>query len=136
VQRADVLEYLDTHRGQPPVASTQITVENRTYISIYALLTWAGGHIGGVRIQATQHTEDEPRLAEGSGNIGYPSGSIPCEYVWYDLQVLDLNNGGLTRDGVTGRVVGGTAFAQRQARGNSWWIFEDTPEQGYRLRQR
>jgi hypothetical protein len=105
------------------MASTQITVENRTDIRIYALLTWAGGHIGGVEIQ--------PR--PGGAGPG-PSGNIPCEYVWYDLQILDPSKG-FTRD-VTG-VVGGHgmpgAEKSKQARGGTSWIFERTEKQEYRL---
>lgn len=110
------------------MASTQITVENRTDIPIYALLTWAGGHIGGVVIQALQ----APPRPGGTGHRRPESGSIPCEYVWYDLSILD-DRDGKTRD-MTG-VVGGTTLVKKQARGNTSWIFQPPQpgEQGYQL---
>jgi hypothetical protein len=113
------------------MASTKITVENRTDIPIYALLTWAGGHIGGVNIPAAQTPPKRPG-AEGTGHHreSYPSGNIPCEYVWYDFSILDPRQG-LTRD-MTG-VIGGHTLAKNQARGSTSWIFELTAEQGYRL---
>jgi hypothetical protein len=112
------------------MASTQITVVNRTDIAIYALLTWAGGHIGGVDIPAAQTPPTRPG-AEGTGHHreSYPSGNVPCEYVWYDFSIIDKRYG-LTRD-MTG-VVGGHTLAQKQARGSTSWTFERT-EQGYRL---
>jgi hypothetical protein len=126
-------EYLKTRRGQLTMASTQITVENLTLIPIYALVTWAGGHIGGVRIQGPKTPARRPG-AEGTGydRADFQSGSIPCEWVWYDLKVLDPN--GLRSDG-TG-VVGGYTFAQRQTRGGTSWIFEPAPLGGYQLRER
>jgi len=125
-------EDLKTHRGQPTMASTQITVENLTLIPIYALLTWAGGHIGGVNIQGPKAPPRRPG-AEGTGHHreDFQSASIPCEYVWYDLAILDPN--GLISD-PTG-VVGGRTLAQTQARGSTSWIFEPAG-QGYRLRER
>jgi len=94
------------------MASTQITVENRTDIPIHALLTWAGGHIGMVDI--------EPKPGAGPP----PSGSIPCEYVLYDLWIIDQRYGSLTRD-ITG-VVGGTALVKKQAGGGTSWVFDGT----------
>jgi hypothetical protein len=102
------------------MSATQITVENRTDVPIYALLTWAGGHVGGVVIQPARDT--------------YSSGNIPCEYVYYDFSILD-NRYGLTRDGEIGGVVGGTTLAKKQARGSTSWIFQRTGEQ-YELVQR
>jgi hypothetical protein len=113
------------------MASTQITVENWTDIPIYALLTFAGGHIGLADIQASQKPPTRPG-AEGTGHHreSYPSGAIPCEYVYYDLWILDHRYG--LRSDVTG-VVGGTDLVpKKQARGGSSWRFEGT-EQGYRL---
>jgi hypothetical protein len=103
------------------VSSTQITVENRTDVPIYALLLWAGGHIGGVVVQP-------------AAGATYSSGNIPCEYVWYDFSILD-NRYGLTRDGVVGGVVGGTTLAKKQARGSTSWIFQRSGEQ-YELVER
>jgi hypothetical protein len=113
------------------MASTQITVENWTDVPIYALLTFGGGHIGLADIQASQKPPTRSG-AEGTGHHRetYPSGAIPCEYVYYDPWILD-HRYGLTRDG-TG-VVGGTTLVQKQARGGSSWRFEGTGEQGYRL---
>jgi hypothetical protein len=112
------------------MASTKITVENRTAIPVYALLTWAGGHIGGTDIPAVPAPPRRPG-AEGTGHHrDFPSGNIPCEYVWYDFWVLDPSQG-LTRDG--GSVVGGHTLAKKQARGSTSWIFEGTKEHGYRL---
>lgn len=50
------------------MASTQITVENLTLSPIYALLTWAGGHIGGVVIQGPETPPSRP----GAEGTGYP----------------------------------------------------------------
>ena len=113
------------------MASTQITVENLTLIPIYALLTWAGGHIGGVRIQGPK-TPPGRTGAEGTGyhREDFQSASIPCEYVWYDFWIIDPAKG-LTRDG--GRVVGGHTLAKKQARGSTSWFFEGTEAHGYRL---
>ena len=97
-----------------------------------ALLTWAGGHIGMVDIQAARAPEGGggPRTGHERPPSG-TSGTIPCEYVWYDLWIIDKRYGSLTRD-MTG-VVGGTALVKKQARGSTSWIFEGTGEQGYRL---
>jgi hypothetical protein len=104
------------------VSSTQITVENRTDVPIYALLLWAGGHIGGVVVQP-------------AAGATYSSGNIPCEYVWYDFWVLDPRQG-LTRDGeVGGGVIGGHTLAKKQARGSTSWIFQRSGEQ-YELVER
>jgi hypothetical protein len=116
------------------MASTKITVENRTDITIYALLTWAGGHVGGAEIPAAQAPPSRPG-AEGTGHHrNFPSGNIPCEYVWYDFWILDPRQG-LIRDGEVGGVVGGpNPLVKKQARGSTSWIFERHPkEQGYRL---
>jgi hypothetical protein len=115
------------------MASTQITVENRTDIPISALLTWAGGHIGMADIQAAPTPEGGgggPRT--GHHRPAYPSGSIPCEYVYYDLLILDRRPGSALIRDVTG-VIGGTTLVQKQARGSTSLIFERTGEQGYRL---
>jgi hypothetical protein len=101
------------------MASTQITVENLTLIPIYVLLTWAGEHIGGVTIQAPSPGEDGTYDRED-----FKSGSIPCEYVWYDLKVLDAP------------IVWANTFAQKRARGGTSWIFEPVPLGGYQLRER
>jgi len=112
------------------MASTQITVENRTAIPIYALLTWAGGHIGGANIPAIPAPTPRPG-AEGTGrHRDFQSASIPCEYVWYDFWIIDPAKG-LTRDG--GSVVGGHTLAKKQARGSTSWYFEGTEAEGYRL---
>jgi hypothetical protein len=102
------------------MSATQITVENRTDIRIYALLTWAEGHIGGVYI--------EPRPGgEGSG----PSGKIPCEWVYYDLSIIEP--GTEVRDAVVGGVVGGHKFAEwTRVRGGDSYIFQRSGEV-YRL---
>jgi hypothetical protein len=114
------------------MASTKITVENRTAIPIYALLTFAGAHVGGADIPAVAAPTPRPG-AEGTGHHrDFPSRNIPCEYVWYDFWVLDPRQG-LTRDGVAGGVVGGHTLAKKQARGSTSWIFEGTKEHGYRL---
>ena len=117
------------------MASTQITVENRTDIPIYALLTWAGDTSAGWRSKPHSHRR-RPRGRGGTGHhrVTYPSGNIPCEYVWYDFWILD-NRYGLTRDGEVGGVIGGTTLEKKQARGSTSWIFERTGEQGYRLWQ-
>jgi len=114
------------------MASTQITVENRTAIPIYALLTWAGGHVGGANIPAIPAPTPRPG-AEGTGrHRDFQSASIPCEYVWYDFWIIDPAKG-LTRDG--GSVVGGHTLAKKQARGSTSWFFEGTEAEGYRLVQ-
>ena len=83
------------------MASTKITVENRTAIPIYALLTFAGAHVGGADIPAVPAPTPRPG-AEGTGHHrDFPSRNIPCEYVWYDFWVLDPRQG-LTHDGVAG----------------------------------
>src|SRR5262245_46501174 len=131
---ADAPESRKTQRGGPTMASTQITVENRTDFSIYALLSWAYAHVGGVHIQ------------ERPGGVGgpAPSGSIPCEYVSYDLWILDPRLG-LTHDmtGSGGRVIPpnnekspSVMALFKGARGSTSWIFEGTKEQGYRLYER
>ena len=111
------------------MSSTQITVENQTDIPIYALLTWAGGHVGGAVINARPPTRPG---AEGTGRERYSSAQVGCEYVYYDFAILD-DREGKTRD-VTG-VVGGTTLAKKQARGSTSWIFKRT-EQGYQLVER
>ena len=115
------------------MASTKITVENRTAIPIYALLTFAGAHVGGADIPAVQTPTKRPG-AEGTGQHreSFPSGNIPCEYVWYDFWIIDPARG-LTRDGQVGGVVGGHTLAKNQARGSTSWSFEGTEAQGYRL---
>jgi hypothetical protein len=115
------------------MSSTQITVENQTDIPIYALLTWAGGHVGGVVINAAEKPPTRPG-AEGTGahRESYSSAQVGCEYVYYDFAILD-DREGKTRD-VTG-VVGGTTLAKKQARGSTSWIFKRT-EQGYQLVER
>jgi hypothetical protein len=115
------------------MSSTQITVDNLTDVRIYALLTFAGGHIGGVYIDGAITPPTRPG-AEGTGHHreSYQSGNVPCEYVWYDLAILDPNS--MTSD-MTG-VVGGTTLAKKQARGSTSWAFERAGEQGYQLVQR
>jgi hypothetical protein len=105
------------------MASTQITVENLTVIPIYALLTWAGEHIRGVVIQAP--TPDADGMYDRED---FRSGSIPCEYVWYDLSVSEALYGA--------GVAGANIFATKQGiRGGTSWIFEPAGG-GYQLRQR
>jgi hypothetical protein len=109
------------------MASTQVTVENLTLIPIYVLLTWGGSqiaegrHIGDVVIQAPSPDADGMY-----DRADFKSGSIPCEYVWYDLKVLDAdrsNNISFT-------------FVEKQVKGGTSWIFEPAPLGGYQLRQR
>ena len=89
------------------MASTQVTVENLTLIPIYAVLTWGAEHIGDVVIQAPSPD------ADGMYDRGdFKSGSIPCEYVWYDLKVLDADrtNVSYTFCNCPGRVVRGSSW--------------------------
>ena len=57
------------------MASTSVNIHNNSDKAIHAKLLWAASLIGEVRIQ--------PRS----------SGQIGCEYVWYDLFILDNNDG-------------------------------------------
>jgi hypothetical protein len=102
------------------MASTQITVENLTLIPIYVLLTWAGRHIGEVVIQTPSPGADGMYDRED-----FKSGSIPCEYVWYDLKVLDAD-----------RTVVSYTFVEKRVRGGTSWIFEPAALGGYQLRER
>jgi hypothetical protein len=114
------------------MASTKITVENRTAIPIYALLTFAGAHVGGAEIPPVAAPTPRPG-AEGTGyHRDFQSGNIPCEYVWYDFWILDPRQS-FIRDGTVGGVVGGHTLAKRQARGSTSWFFEGTEKSGYRL---
>ena len=109
---------LNTHRGQLAMASTQVTVENLTLIPIYAVLTWGAEHIGDVVIQAPSPDADGMYDRED-----FKSGSIPCEYVWYDLKVLDADRTNVSY-----------TFLQKQVKGGTSWIFEPAPLGGYQLR--
>ena len=115
------------------MASTQITVENRSPIPINVKLTWADGFIGQVDIEAARTPEGGggPRTGHQRPASG-TSGNIPCEYVWYDFWIIDPARG-LTRDGQVGGVVGGHTLAKKQARGSTSWYFEGTETEGYRL---
>jgi hypothetical protein len=84
------------------MASTQITVENRTLILIKVAVLWGDKnipiHVGSVDIQP------RPEVKAPA-----PSGNIPCEYVWYDLKITDSS---------------GRLLSEKQVKGGTSWIFE------------
>jgi hypothetical protein len=61
----------------PVLPTAKITVENRTAIPIYALLTWAGGHIdgtgvvGGHTLAKKQARGSTSWIFEGTKEHGY-----------------------------------------------------------------
>jgi hypothetical protein len=115
------------------MASTQITVENRSPIPINVKLTWADGFIGQVDIEAAQTPEGGggPRTGHQRPPSG-TSGNIPCEYVWYDLRIYTLEAGRGWRE-APNALAKSRSLVEKQARGGSSWIFDGTAEQGYRL---
>jgi hypothetical protein len=84
------------------MASTQLSVTNNSDIPIKARLIWGASEIGSADIQ--------PRA---SGNIG-------CEWVWYDLRIINNN-------------INTEIAMQNGVYGESSWIFAGTTTQGYQL---
>jgi hypothetical protein len=95
------------------VASTSITVENRSDIPITAKLTWGLSDVGSVGIPANNWEQKGPS----------PTNSIPCEYVWYDLRILNNDNG---RE----------ALFKTAIRGGTSWFFDGNATDGYQLWER
>jgi hypothetical protein len=95
------------------VASTSITVENRSDIPITAKLTWGFSDVGSVGIPANNWEQKGPS----------PTNSIPCEYVWYDLRISNNNNGI-------------EVLMQKAIKGGTSWFFDGNATDGYHLWER
>jgi hypothetical protein len=84
------------------MASTKLSVTNNSDIPIKAQLIWGASDIGSADIKPKN------------------SGSIPCEYVWYDLRIFNTNIN--TQIGM-----------QNGVYGESSWLFAGTVKEGYNL---
>src|SRR4051812_28557347 len=93
------------------MAATSIIVENRSDLPITAKLTWGLSDVGAVDIATINREVMAPP----------PEGSIPCEYVWYDLAIL---------------YKGGQLATKAGIRGGTSRFFDGSGASGYRIWER